>query len=94
VICIRVLPAYFNNTVKLKQSTKLPTIIAVSPTLLRRKTGGFEIPHGMTMTNIEQLATRLAVKLNIDTVKVIDALKAMVREDVLKIAKNEPGGKS
>ena len=46
------------------------------------------------MTNIEQLATRLAVKLNIDTVKVIDALKAMVREDVLKIAKNEPGGKS
>jgi hypothetical protein len=42
------------------------------------------------MTNIEELATRLAGKLNQDTKTVLDALKEMVREDVLKIAKNEP----
>ena len=48
----------------------------------------------MTIDNLEQLAARLAAKLNIDTVKVIDALKAMVREDVLKVAKNEPGGRA
>ncbi len=48
------------------------------------------IPHGMSIANIEQLAARLAAKLNIDTVKVINALREIVREDVLKIAKNAP----
>ena len=47
----------------------------------------------MTIANIEQLAARLGNKLNIDTKTVIDALKMIVREDVLKVAKNEVGGK-
>ncbi len=50
------------------------------------------IPFAMTIKNLEQLAARLAAKLNIDTVKVINALKEIVREDVLKIAKNAPEG--
>ena len=46
----------------------------------------------MTIDNLEQLAARLADKLNIDTKTVIDALKEIVREDVLKVAKNEVEG--
>ena len=51
-----------------------------------------EIPHGMTYKNLQQLAERLAGKLNIDQVKIMAALKEVVREDVLRVAKNEPRG--
>jgi hypothetical protein len=47
----------------------------------------------MTTRDTEQFAMRLADKLNIDTKRVIDAMKEIVREDVIKVAKNEPEGK-
>ena len=40
------------------------------------------VPHGMTYKNLQQLAERLAGKLNIDQVKIMAALKEVVREDV------------
>ena len=51
-----------------------------------------QIPFGMTTTNTKRFAERLADKLNIAAEEVEAALMAIVREDVLRIAKNEPRG--
>jgi len=48
----------------------------------------------MTVTDIEKLTARLADKLNIDFGRIHDALKEIVREDVLKIARNTPEGEN
>jgi len=47
------------------------------------------VPHGMTFKNLQELAERMADKLDIDQVKIMAALKEVVREDVLRVAKND-----
>jgi len=48
-----------------------------------------QIPHGMTTKTQKLYAERLAGILNIDQEKLEKAMDILVREDVLKIAKNE-----
>jgi hypothetical protein len=52
------------------------------------------IPFGMSTTAQKQFAERLADKLNIAAEEVEAALTAIVREDVLRICKNTPGGQT
>jgi hypothetical protein len=52
--------------------------------------GGLEIPHAMTCKNFEQLSERLSEKLKVPAEEVFQALKEITREDVLRIARNDP----
>jgi hypothetical protein len=52
-----------------------------------------QIPFGMTTKSQQQFAERLADKLNIAAEEVEAALMAIVREDVLRIARNDVGGR-
>jgi hypothetical protein len=50
------------------------------------------MPYGITYKEIDLLSERLATKLDIPDDKVKLAFKDIVREDVLKIARNEIEG--
>ena len=47
------------------------------------------MPYGMTGKQIDDLATKLGEKLNVDAGRVYDAIQQITREEVLRIAKNE-----